>query len=482
MTENDCDINNEKETFDNEKETFDKIIDNEKDTLVEIIEKILEPDNENIDNFTEPIKKRNQSNKRKNKCEHHETNEKHEIKETKESYLVSNNNNEIINIKGKKYMKQTSSGHYMFEDKNNNKIILHLVKDKNNLILYKLNNTSGKTISYKRCTYSNCIRKNRRDHCYFHTEMHDNKICIELDDLYGICFDENCRGNNLECVTSNKKHIYPLTYTNCSFHCPTEGRQCKNFINPQCACLFHKNPNDLCVSLGITTDDLASGKDVSIELLNNHTIQKTTETLDEIDNSNSISIAEQINETSNKKLNKKSNKKSKEVLNEESNKKLEEIKKEINEYTLVLNNCTKKITKYNNEQEKCFKRVSDIKKNQIDAENMSKKNQKNIAEFAQKMSVSLKIPIDELDKLLRSDITVDDIDSILEKLTDTIKNISDNRKNINKSEILPLNEFKIQTDEEDTKLTNYMRKLTHYSNVEKEINKKLENLNLQLTM
>lgn len=443
----------------------------QKNMIVEDINNDIEENGEGSDvddmenkseEFVEPkevVRKRKQQEKRKPKINKTEdTNKKEtEIEENKENSKVIN---EIVTINGIKYIKESASHMFSINDENGNEIVLQLEmdKNKNNLIIRRVNTKNS--VTYKRCTYINCERKNRRDHCYFHTDTHEGKVYIQLSDLHQMCFDERCKGNNPECVIGNKKHIFPISSIKCGFHNPEEKKLCKNYEDPLRFCLFHTCPNKACEQAGITTEMVAGGDPICLP----------TECIP------------QGNFPEPKKHIEKTNKQDNQDEPEDESNDL--TREEINE---LAEKCKKKILKYNKLSERHeqqynanFGKVTEIKKQMVRLEYDRNKINENIDILTKKMCKSITKSTKELESISSSNPNSEDMSSVLDEILEVIVNFKKNEiGKISSVDITKeLGKYNTEIQKLDTEMTEDMRKKDECIRKREEYSIKLQEINI----
>jgi hypothetical protein len=465
---------------------------------VKIVEQDVSLDNTS-DDFREPtnvLKKRNQRLNQKLKKE--EIQAKTVIiantvnEQTDDEQINYGTENKIINIvKSKeimknnklimieepmKFMKENNKKCFIINEDDGNVNVLQVSRSKNDYVLKKINSGAEKSISFKRCTYSNCKRQDRRDHCYFHTEMYENSMCISLSDLKEICFDEKCKGNNLNCVIGNKKHIFPQKYSECAYQNDDGSKICKNYINPCRACLFHQSPNEMCHEIGILTEHVASGKQINLS----KNIGNQTYALDDIDEDN-VEDEDDEDEDDDEDDDKDRNTSSL-ILSKKSKEMIAHIKEEIIEHEKLKGRCENKCNKYEEREAGYFDEIKDIKRKMIKEQQKTKKNQMNIKVSTEKMCNNIGSHLGKLNELCSSGSTVDDIYNILEMLGNDIAKFTTNdlKELTNKKNPIDLRSFGVELESKDALLNECMRKKNGYEESLKIVNNELVELRERL--
>lgn len=418
-------------------------------------------------------RKRKQQKKREQKIsknenveikENKENKENKEKKEKKENKGTSKIINEIVTINNIKYIKENGLNMFSINDEENNEIILQLEmnKSKNNLIIRKVNTKNS--VTYKRCTYINCERKKRRDHCYFHTDTHEGKVCIQLSDLHQMCFDERCKGNNPACVIGNKKHIFPISSIKCEFNNPEEKKFCKNYEDQLRFCLFHSCPNKACEQAGITTEMVASG---NLICLPTECIPKGNfpEPKKYIEKKNKQDELKEENENENED---EPNNLTKEEVNELA----EKCKKKISKYDKLSDKHEKE---YNDD----FEMVTKIKKQMVRLEHNRNKINQNIDLLTKKMCKSITKSTKELETISSSNPNSDDMSSVLDEILEII--VSFKKNEIGKISSVDINKelkkYNIELQKLDTVMTEDMRKKDECIRKREEYSMKLQEIN-----
>lgn len=373
-------------------------------------------------------------------------------------------------------MKENNKGYFYVDSQN---IVLQVVRSKNDLLLQKIDCAKDKTISCKRCTFPNCERQKQRDHCYFHTEIYEGKMCVSVSDLNEICFNENCKGNDFACVTGNRKHIFPQKFTSCSFHSPSENKHCKNYMNPLRACLFHEHPNSMCCDSQITTKDVAAGNKIKLPI--NFVNVKHSELIEDTKESQTSEFDEDEDEED---FDEEDFDEDEEIENdEEESCKIKSIKADIADYENMRGLCVAKCTKYENIESKCFNEILVTKRKMVSAQQKTKKNQQRIEDLTKNMCANLEKCLKAMNEICSSGINSNDIGNVLNTLKTEMKSFIDKDLNVVEKKEAPmdLNIYGRDLQDLDAKLNESMRKKANYESSVSDIDVQLKELNKRLT-